>query len=205
MSLNFSVSTRLFPSEWKYHTFFFINNSNNKNPLALIYLLTFKARVSQVAQGWTIHLPMQETQQTQVRSLGQENPLEEEMATYYSTLAREIPQTEKPGGLQFTGLQRVGHDWSNGAYTHACDYIWTHSDNPGYLFVGQGGRAVLFSVRCFHLIAYSASTPKIPWTWPPSNVNQMSPGGQLSPIEKHWPEAKVKRHSVSGLPLWRSG
>ena len=35
--------------------------------------------------------------------------------------------------------------------------------------------------------------------------NQMSPGGQLSPIEKHWPEAKIKRHSVSGLPWWRSG
>ena len=45
-----------------------------------------------------------------VRSLGQEDPLEKEMATYSSILAWEIPRTEEPGGLQFMGLQRVGHD-----------------------------------------------------------------------------------------------
>ena len=33
------------------------------------------------------------------------------MATYSSILASKIPWTEEPGGLQFTGLQRVGHDW----------------------------------------------------------------------------------------------
>ena len=38
-------------------------------------------------------------QQTQVRSLGQENPLEKEMATHFNILAWEIPWTEKPGGL----------------------------------------------------------------------------------------------------------
>ena len=45
--------------------------------------------------------------------LGSEDPLEKERATQSSILTWEIPQTEKPGGLQFTGLQRVGHDWSN--------------------------------------------------------------------------------------------
>ena len=45
-------------------------------------------------------LAMQETQKTQVRSLGQEDPLEEEMAAYSSILAWKIPQTEEPGGLQ---------------------------------------------------------------------------------------------------------
>ena len=49
-------------------------------------------------------------QETWVRSLGQEDPLEKEMATYSSILAWEIPRTEEPGGLQFMGLQRVGHD-----------------------------------------------------------------------------------------------
>ena len=43
--------------------------------------------------------------QTQVQFLGQEDPLEEEMATHSSTLAREIPWTEEPGGLRSTGLQ----------------------------------------------------------------------------------------------------
>ena len=51
---------------------------------------------------------MQETQEMQVQSLGQEYPLEKEMATHSSTLAWEIPRTEEPGGLQSKGLQRVG-------------------------------------------------------------------------------------------------
>ena len=43
---------------------------------------------------------MQETQETQVRSLGQEDPLEEGMANHSSILAGEIPWTKEPGGLQ---------------------------------------------------------------------------------------------------------
>ena len=48
--------------------------------------------------------------ETQVRSLGQEDPLEKEMATHSSTLTWKIPWTEEPGRLQFMGSQRVGHD-----------------------------------------------------------------------------------------------
>ena len=49
-------------------------------------------------------------QETRVRSLGWEDPLEKEMATQSSILAWRIPWTEEPGGLQSTGWQRVGHD-----------------------------------------------------------------------------------------------
>ena len=49
--------------------------------------------------------------ETWVQSLGQEDPLEKEMATHSSTLAWRIPWTEEPGRLQSTGSQRVGHDW----------------------------------------------------------------------------------------------
>ena len=45
-----------------------------------------------------------------VRSLGQEDPLEKEMATHSSILAWRIPWTEEPGGLQSTRSQRVGND-----------------------------------------------------------------------------------------------
>ena len=48
--------------------------------------------------------------ETQVRSLGQEDPLEEGMATHSSILAWRIPWTEEPGRLQSIGSQRVGHD-----------------------------------------------------------------------------------------------
>ena len=49
-------------------------------------------------------------QETWVQSLGGEDPLEKGMATHSSILARKIPWTEDPGGLQSLGLQRVGHN-----------------------------------------------------------------------------------------------
>ena len=49
-------------------------------------------------------------QETQVQSLGQEDPLEEEMATHSSILAWRIPWTEKPGRLWFIGSQKFRHD-----------------------------------------------------------------------------------------------
>ena len=48
--------------------------------------------------------------ETPVPSLGQEEPLEEGTATHSSVIAWKIPWTEEPDGLQFTGLQRDGHD-----------------------------------------------------------------------------------------------
>ena len=56
-----------------------------------------------------IGLPMQETQDTRVWSLGWEDPLEEEIVSHSSTLAWEIPQTEEPGGYSPWGC-RVGQD-----------------------------------------------------------------------------------------------
>ena len=49
-------------------------------------------------------------QETWVRSLGQEDPLEKEMAIHSSTIAWKSPWTEEPGRLQLMGSQRVGHD-----------------------------------------------------------------------------------------------
>ena len=54
------------------------------------------------------HLPA--IWETRIRSLGWEDPLEKEMATHSSTLARKIPWTEEPGMLQSIGSQRVGHN-----------------------------------------------------------------------------------------------
>ena len=65
---------------------------------------------SQVAQWYRIYLPLQETQETQVRSLGWEDPLEEEMATHSCILAWRIPWTKEPGGLQSMGSQRLGRN-----------------------------------------------------------------------------------------------
>ena len=55
--------------------------------------------------------------ETQVRSLGWEDPLEKEMAIHSSTIAWKIPWTEEPSNLQSMGSQRVGHDWAT-SLTH---------------------------------------------------------------------------------------
>ena len=51
------------------------------------------------------------TQETQVRSLGQEDPLQKGMVTHSSILAWRILWTEEPGGLQSIASQRVEHEW----------------------------------------------------------------------------------------------
>ena len=60
---------------------------------------------------------MQETQETWVLFLGQEDPLEEDMATHSSILGWKIPWTKKPDGLHARGLQRVGHNWETNTFT----------------------------------------------------------------------------------------
>ena len=59
--------------------------------------------------------------ETWVQSLGQEDPLEKEMAIHSSTIAWKIPRTEESGRLQSMELQRVGHDQDQ-AHTHIYTY-----------------------------------------------------------------------------------
>ena len=73
----------------------------------VISLVAQLLRSSLVAQAVESMPAMQETQ---VQSLGREDPLEKEMAAHSSILAWRIPLTEEPGGLQSMGSQRVGHD-----------------------------------------------------------------------------------------------
>ena len=56
-------------------------------------------------------------QEQEIWSLGQEDPLEEGMATQASILAWRMPRTEETGKIQSMQLQRVGYNWSNLAYT----------------------------------------------------------------------------------------
>ena len=75
-------------------------------------------------------------QETQVRSLGQEDPLEKGMDTYSSILAWKIPWTEEPGGLQLMGLQRVSHDWATNTFTFSLSglkVVFMVMDAQGFL------------------------------------------------------------------------
>ena len=69
---------------------------------------------------------MQETRERCVGSLGWEDPLEKQMTTRPSVLAREIPWPEESGGLQSLGLQRIGHD-SVCMCAHAHTHTHTHT------------------------------------------------------------------------------
>ena len=66
---------------------------------------------------------MQETLETRVRSLGQEVPLEEGMATHSSILPCRIPWTEEPDGLESKGSQGVRHDRSDLAVRYVCSIL----------------------------------------------------------------------------------
>ena len=77
------------------------------------YDACYGGKTSLVAQTVN-HLPIM--QETWVRSLGREDPLEKEMATHSSTLAWKIPWTEEPGELQSMGSQWIKHDWATSLY-----------------------------------------------------------------------------------------
>ena len=84
----------------------------NVSPSAWNAILSFVPSGASPKAQRVKNLPaVQGTQKMWVRSMGLEDPLEEEVATHSSILAWEIAWTEEPGGLPFLGLQRVGHNW----------------------------------------------------------------------------------------------
>ena len=78
---------------------------------------------------------MKEMQETQVRSLGWENPPEEDMATHSSILAWEIPWTEETGGLQSVASQTVGVELSDKARTHTHIHTQSRETNAQFKYI----------------------------------------------------------------------
>jgi len=84
---------------------------------SLDFILRSQKLLGCFRQAYDVTSPVAQTvkrlptmRETWVQSLGQEDPLEKEMATHSSILAWKIPWTEKPGWLLSMGSQRVGHD-----------------------------------------------------------------------------------------------
>ena len=100
---------------------------------------------------------MQEMPEVQVRSLGQEDPLEKEMATYSSVLDWRIPWTEEPAGLQSMESQRVEHDWAHvHENTHTYLYKQTVLFLPLYIQARRGNKTFSFLWLCWVFIATRA-------------------------------------------------
>ena len=140
---------------------------------------------------------MQEMQETWVPSLGQEDSLEEGMATHCSMLAWRIPWTEEPSGPQSVELQRVGHEWSNWALqdinktTNINALVWLQliSEFSDILFQSltdlfpTSQSYLHFSISTHHLyMALTASIlccshwpewslHRVSWSWAPSTIN----------------------------------
>ena len=98
---------------------------------------------SQVAQR-VKNLPAKQEMQKWIQFPGQENPLEKGMATHSSILARRIPRTEEPGGLQSIGSQRVGYNWNDWACTYT--YVYIH-----HIFFIHS--SVEWDLCCFYVFA----------------------------------------------------
>ena len=94
--------------------------------------------------------------ETRVRSLGQEDPLEKEMATHSSILAWKIPWTEEPGRLQSIGSQRVRHDWATSLYYYKQN---KHPTNTSFMIYIKNGIKSMYLSNIRHI-----------YDFPPPNI-----------------------------------
>ena len=127
------------------------------------------------------NLSVWETQETRVWSLGQEDRLEEEMATHFNILAWKLPLSEEPGGLWSMGLQRVRHYWAH-RYTHT--HTHTHTAIlrwlemvPVYHWVEKCSKILTV---CINVTVYSAVSYENCWIW----VWSQHPGTGPQNVEK---------------------
>ena len=167
------------------------------------------------------------TQEMWVRSLGQEDPLEEGMATHSSILAWRIPWTGQPGGLQSTGSQRIRHSWSHWTCTHTfinlshlCVYNFTkkkrnmgaangkiNSSLPWVLLSAFAVQMLFFFFSCCLILwgtilvnKWASLVAQLVKNLPEMQGTLVRFQGQEDPLEK----GQATHSSILGLPLWLS-
>ena len=91
-------------------------------------------------------------------AMGQEDPPEEGMTTHSSIPARRIPWTEELGGLRSTGSRKVGHDWSNRAWTQPKEW---HPISRRQC--GTSGKEPAYQCRRWKTPGFNPWVKKIPW------------------------------------------
>ena len=136
-------------------------------------------------------------QKAWVDSLGGEDPLEKEMTTHPSSLAWDIPRTEEPGGLQFMGSPKVGHDLA--AKQIKKKYTWLKICHPNHF--QENGQVVLsaFTLSCRQPPECSSSCG----TETLYPLNRTSPSPPLAPGNHHPTFSLYEFHS-SGIVQYLS-
>ena len=139
--------------------------------------------VSHVAQWWRTHLLMHKSQEMQVRSLGQEDPLEEGMPTHSRILAWKIPWTEGPGGPQ-----SARHNWvTEHALTFILRSFWNGWVSARISILICHFRQLGWGVRC--------AQGSQDWCQQGQSMRVLFPGGPARPGHPQGPE------SMFPLPL----
>ena len=121
-------------------------------------------------------------QETQVRSLGREDPLEKGVATHSSILAWRIPGTEEPDQLQSAGLQRVEHDWS--------DWTCRQVSAPGTTLVIK-----------YHGFWWCHFLTMLVWGWRTGRRERRPPSHMMIRSESVNPRHIVKKQSWMEVPF----
>ena len=112
-----------------------------------------------------------------VWSLGQEDPLEKEMASQSNILAWRISWTEKPGGLQATGSQRVRHDWSDLVGMYVCIWVLCVCVLNYTWVLGFDIKCVILWIMRAPMVVQTLKNLPIMWeTWVQSLSWEDSPG-----------------------------
>ena len=195
---SFFSPSHLFSSIWHYWPLpLFVDTSSlgffetHSHGITPTYLASLVAQMVKI-------LP--QMRETQVRSLGQEDPLEKGMATHSSTLAWRISWTEEFGRLQSMGSQRVGHDWATNIHTHWGDAasqvalaVNNLPANAGYtrdlgLIRGSGRSPGIEMARHSSILAW-----KVPWTEELGRLQYIGPQRAGYALAQHmWLNFKVE-------------
>ena len=139
------------------------------------------------------------------------------MATHSNILAWRIPWTEEPGGLQFMGPQRVGHDWATNTHTHQYQILdaentvaqfpsWgaSHPVQPTSFTEDEEGRSECFSCQLWKVTLPTRQNPRTELHWELQGKSERQGGPRKALDLPSWDKEGQPLANSASLPQWHS-